>query len=139
MNPSIAGRPACLLIVDDNRENTEVLAVVLTWEGFVCVTAASGNEALAIVGGGGPHPDRIRLDVMLPGMNGYDVTATLKGDPATKHIPIILVTALADLNAKERGRSAGAEDFLPKPINREALVRQVRHLLRETYADYQDR
>ena len=54
MNPSIAGRPACLLIVDDNRENTEVLAVVLTWEGFVCVTAASGNEALAIVGGGGP-------------------------------------------------------------------------------------
>ena len=65
-------------------------------------------------------------------------TTTLKGDPATKHIPIMLVTALADFNAKERGRTAGAEAFLSKPIDRDTLVLQVRRLLRETYADYRD-
>jgi CheY-like chemotaxis protein len=137
MSPSIDGRPACLLIVDDNRENRELLAVVLTWEGFVCVAAASGEEALATAAR--EPPDLILLDAMMPGMDGYEVTARLKGDSATKNIPIIMVTAIADYNAKERARSAGAEDFLAKPINRDVLVPRLHRLLRETYADYHDK
>ena len=137
MSPSIDGRPACLLIVNDNRENRELLAVVLTWEGFVCVTAASGEEALATAAR--EPPDLILLDVMMPDMTGYEVTARLKGDSATKKIPIIMVTAMTDYNAKERARSAGAEDFLAKPINRDVLVPQLHRLLRETYADYHDK
>ena len=132
MNPTIAGRPASVLIVDDERDNRELLGVILAWEGFVCLTAASGKEALATVAR--QAPQLILLDVMMPGMNGYDVTATLKGDPSTKHIPIMLVTAMTDFNAKERGLDSGAEEFLPKPIDRDVLVLQLHRLLRKTYA-----
>jgi diguanylate cyclase len=132
MSPTIAGRPASVLIVDDERDNRELLGVILTWEGFVCLTAASGKEALATVAR--KAPQLILLDVMMPGMNGYDVTATLKGDRSTKHIPIMLVTAMTDFNAKERGLDSGAEEFLPKPIDRDVLVLQLHLLLRKTYA-----
>ncbi len=136
LSPSIAGRPACLLIVDDNRENRELLAVVLTCEGFACVTAASGAKALAAVAE--QAPDLILLDVMMPGMDGYQVTAALKGDPATRNIPIIMVTAMADFSAKERARSAGVEDILATPIDRDVLVPRLHRLLHKTYADYHD-
>jgi CheY-like chemotaxis protein len=136
MNPRVDGRPVCLLIVDDERDNRELLGVVLTWEGFVCMTVASGAEALAAVAQS--PPDLILLDVMMPGMNGYDVTARLKGDPATKSIPIILVTAMADGEAKERGLCAGAEDFLAKPIDRDMLVPRIHRLLHTRYASYHE-
>jgi CheY-like chemotaxis protein len=136
MNPSIAGRPVRLLLVDDERDNRELLAVILTWEGFACTTAASGAEALASVAR--QPPDLILLDVMMPGMSGYDLTARLKGNPVTKNIPIFIVTAIADYNAKERARSAGADDFLAKPIDREVLVPRLHRLLHRTYAGYPD-
>ena len=85
-------------------------------------------------------PDLILLDVMMPGMDGYQVAGTLKGNLATKNIPIIMVTALDDRNARMLGLSAGAEDFLTKPVDRAELCVRVRNLLRlKAYGDYHDK
>lgn len=87
-----------------------------------------GEEALALVAQ--KPPGLILLDIMTPGMNGYQVAAHIKGKVATKNIPIIIVTALDDRNARVRRLSAGAEDFLTKPVDRIELCVQVRNLLR---------
>jgi CheY-like chemotaxis protein len=134
--PNIAGRPVCLLVVDDERDNRELLDVILTWEGFVILTAASGEEAIATVGQLLPH--LVLLDVMMPGLNGYQVATRLKSDPATNDIPIMIVSAMTDDASKARGKACGAEDFLAKPVDRDQLVMQVKKLLRGTYPDYRD-
>jgi signal transduction histidine kinase/DNA-binding response OmpR family regulator len=126
--------PACILIVDDERHNRELLEIMLKPEGFLLLSAASGEEALALVAR--QPPDLILLDVMMPGMSGYEVVAKLKADPASKHIPVIMLTALDDRNAKMLGLNAGAEDFLTKPVDRPELSVRVRNLLRiKAYGD----
>ncbi len=140
MNPmaDIADRPACILIVDDERHNRELLEVMLGPEGFVLLMAASGEEAIGMVAL--QPPDLILLDVMMPGMDGYQVAEKIKGNPATKQIPIIMVTALHDRDAMMHGLAAGAEDFLTKPVNRAELSMRVRNLLRlKAYGDYLDK
>lgn len=136
MNPSsdIAFQ-ARILVVDDEHDNRELLGVILAWEGFLVVTAAGGAEALATVAQ--QPPDLILLDIMMPGMNGYEVVAKIKGNLATKNIPVMMVSALTDRNAMMLGLSAGADDFLAKPLDRVELVLRMRSLLRKTYADYQ--
>jgi DNA-binding response OmpR family regulator len=126
--PDSAGHPARILVVDDDRDNREVLGLVLGCEGFVVLTAASGEEALEIVAQ--QPPDLILLDVMMPGMNGYKVAARIKGTPATKNIPIMMVTALDDSASRTRALNAGADDFLAKPLDRAELCVRVRNLLR---------
>ena len=130
MNTSsdIAGRPARLLVVDDERDNREVLEIVLGCEGFVILTAGSGAEALASVAE--QPPDLILLDIMMPGMDGYQVAAKIKGNPATKSIPILMVTALNGPAVRTRALSAGAEDLLTKPFEAAELCKRVRNLLR---------
>jgi signal transduction histidine kinase/DNA-binding response OmpR family regulator len=126
--------PACVLIVDDERHNRELLEVMLKPEGFLLLSASSGEEALALVAR--QPPDLILLDVMMPGMNGYEVAGKIKGDPATKNIPVVMLTALDDRNARMLGLSAGAEDFLTKPVDRAELSVRVRNLLRvKAYGD----
>ncbi len=125
----IVVRPARILVVDDDAANREVLAIILTYEGFVTVTAASGQDALATVAQ--EPPDLILLDVMMPDMSGYDVAIRLKGDPATRHIPICMITALNDRAAKLRALHAGADLFLSKPLDRAELCGQVKSLLRK--------
>src|SRR5450759_2062399 len=126
--------PACVLIVDDERHNRELLEVMLKPKGFLLLSASSGEEALALVAR--QPPDLILLDVMMPGMNGYDLAATLKSDSTTKNIPIVMLTALDDRNARMLGLSAGAEDFLTKPVDRAELSVRVRNLLRvKAYGD----
>ncbi len=85
-------------------------------------------------------PDLVLLDVMMPGMDGCEVTAAIKGSRATQSIPIILVTALDDRNARMRGLDAGAEDFLTKPVDRAELCVRVRNLLRlKAQGDFHDK
>jgi CheY-like chemotaxis protein len=122
------GPPALILIVDDERRNRQLLEVMLGGEGYEIEMASSGAEALAMVATRAPN--LVLLDVMMPGMNGYEVAASLKVDPLTRHIPIIILTALDDRNSRLHGLSAGAEEFLTKPVNRHELCLRVRNLLR---------
>jgi two-component system cell cycle sensor histidine kinase/response regulator CckA len=136
-NPEIADRPARILIVDDERQNRQLLEVMLAPEGFSVQTAATGAEALALVAQ--QPPDLILLDVMMPGMDGFEVAGKLKGNLDTSNIPIIMVTALDDRDSKMLGLNVGAEDFLSKPVDRAELRVRVRNLLRlKLYGDYFD-
>lgn len=127
-----------LLIVDDEPNNLQVLQLMLKSEGFHLSTAASGEEALASVAQ--DPPDLILLDIMMPGMGGCAVAETLKGNSATKSIPIIMVSAHNDREARLLGLNAGAEDFLMKPVDRAELRVRVRNLLRlKAYGDYHDK
>jgi two-component system cell cycle sensor histidine kinase/response regulator CckA len=119
---------ATVLVVDDEPNNRQLLEVMLSNQGFRILFASSGEEALEIVAK--KPPDLILLDVMMPGMDGYEVTIRIKSNPVTENILIVIVTALDDRNAKIRGLSAGAEDFLSKPIDRTELCVRVRNLLR---------
>jgi PAS domain S-box-containing protein len=135
MEPSKA--PARILIVDDERHNRQLLELMLRAEGFVLLTAVGGEEALAMVAR--EPPDLVLLDIMMPGIDGYHVAEALKGRPATRNIPIIMVSDLDDRQARMRGLDAGAEDFLTKPVDRAELCVRVRNLLRlKAYGDYHD-
>jgi signal transduction histidine kinase len=126
--------PPHVLIVDDERRNSELLKVMLAPEGYVLLTASSGAEAIGLLAD--QHIDLILLDVMMPGMDGYEVTGKIKENPATRNIPVIMLTALDDRNARMVGLNAGAEDFLTKPVDRPELCVRVRNLLRlKTYGD----
>ena len=129
-----ADTPARILIVDDELHNRELLQLMLKPEGFLLVSAANGEEALALVAQ--QPPDLILLDVMLPGMDGYEIAGKIKGDSATKNIPVVMLTALNDRNARMLGLSAGADDFLTKPVERAELLVRVKNLLRtKAYGD----
>ena len=119
---------ARVLIVDDFAPNLKLLEARLTAEYFDVITASSGPEALAICGQG--DCDIILLDVMMPGMDGLEVCRRLKRDPATHHIPVVMVTALDQPADRVRGLEAGADDFLTKPIDEVALIARVRSLTR---------
>jgi PleD family two-component response regulator len=122
--------PYRVLIVDDDRRNRELLEVMLAPEGFRFLMAASGEEALEIVLA--ESPDLILLDVMMPGMTGYQLASAIKANPVTCSIPVIMITALNDRNSMMFGLNVGAEDFLTKPVDRADLRLRVRNLLRLT-------
>jgi len=119
---------ASILIVDDEIQDRKLLEALLRPEGYLTFSAANGEEALASIA---QHaPDLILLDIMMPGMDGYQVASLLKANPATANIPIIMLTALIDRSASLAGLNAGAEDFLTKPVDRAELWVRVRNLLR---------
>ena len=119
---------ARVLVVDDQPLNVKLLEAKLTAEYYDVVTAADGLEALRIAGD--VRPDIILLDVMMPGIDGYEVCRRLKGDPELNHIPVVMVTALDAAADRIRSIDAGADDFLTKSINDVALFARVRSLLR---------
>ena len=123
-----------ILIVDDEAQNCRLLELLLRPEGYLTRTASSGEDAIASVAAAAP--DLILLDIMMPGMNGYQVATILKADLKTSHIPIIMVTALIDRAARLSGLTAGVEEFLTKPVDRGELWLRVRNLLRlKAYGD----
>ena len=120
--------PARILVVDDIPVNVKLLEAKLTAEYFDVITAPDGPSALQIVEA--EMPDLILLDVMMPGMDGFEVCERLKANPKTRHIPVVMVTALNDVSDRVRGLKAGADDFLSKPVNDVALFARVRSLAR---------
>ncbi|WNJ82652.1 EAL domain-containing response regulator [Pseudomonas canadensis] len=126
----MASQPATLLIVDDEPQVRKLLETLLQHEGYQTVCASSGEEALQVVAQ--QAPDLILLDIMMPGMDGYEVASQLKSDDATAGIPIIMLSALSDAGARVSGLESGAEEFLSKPIERIELSLRVRNLLRLT-------
>jgi two-component system cell cycle response regulator len=119
---------ARVLVVDDISANLKLLEVRLNAEYFEVVTASNGPEALEACERN--QCDIVLLDVMMPGMDGFEVARRLKANPATHHIPIIMVTALDQPSDRVRGLEAGADDFLTKPVNDIALIARVRSLVR---------
>jgi len=119
---------ARILVVDDVPANIRLLEAKLSAEYFEVLTANDGPSALTAASG--KAPDLILLDVMMPGMDGFEVCTKLKADPTTRHIPVVMVTALSETSDRVRGLDAGADDFLSKPVNDIALFARVRSLTR---------
>jgi len=119
---------ARILVVDDIPANVKLLEVRLLAEYFEVLTASNGAEALESCENG--KVDVVLLDVMMPDMDGFEVCRRLKGDPATSHIPVVMVTALDHVSDRIRGLEAGADDFLTKPVNDLQLMTRVRSLVR---------
>jgi len=119
---------ARILIVDDLLPNLKLLEARLSAEYFDVITATSGPEALEQCRDG--RCDIVLLDVMMPGMDGFEVCRRLKADPATMHIPVVMVTALDQPADRVHGLEAGADDFLTKPVDEIALIARVRSLTR---------
>src|SRR5262252_2759701 len=119
---------ARVLVVDDLPANVKLMEARLSAEYFDVITAFSGSDALATCERG--ECDIVLLDVMMPDMDGFEVCRRLKANPATHHLPIIMVTALDQAADRVKGLQAGADDFLTKPVSDIALIARVRSLVR---------
>ena len=123
-----------ILVVDDQFQNVELLEAYLVPQGYAIVKAANGKEALEQLAS---HPiDLILLDVMMPGMDGFEVARKVRQDGTHKLLPIILVTALQDTEDRVKGIEAGCDDFLSKPFDQDELLARVHSLLKvKSYND----
>jgi two-component system, cell cycle response regulator len=119
---------ARILVVDDNPLNARMLVDWLTSQHYIVSTAADGFTALAKIAA--ERPDLVLLDVVMPQLNGFEACRRIKSDPAMADIPVIMVTALSDVDDLVRGFEAGADDFITKPFNGLALMARVRLQLR---------
>lgn len=108
-----------ILVTDDDPRNRKLLETLLQAGGYEVISADSGQAALEAIAA--DQPDLILLDLMMPGMDGFEVVRQLKADPATRGIPIIMVTALDDAASRARLAVAGVSDVIAKPIDRWAL------------------
>ena len=117
-----------ILIVDDNLDNLVLTAELLRTRGYDALTASSAEAAQDMI-----HrdpPDLVLLDVILPGRSGYELCHELKDDPATRLIPVVIITGLSEREDRVRGLEAGADEFLSKPIFAEELFARVKSLLK---------
>src|ERR1700760_1703542 len=119
---------ARVLVVDDILSNVKLLEAKLSAEYFEVASAFNGIDALARMDE--QAPDIVLLDVMMPGMDGFEVCRRIKANPKTAHVPVVMVTALDQPSDRVAGLDAGADDFLTKPVDDAALFARVRSLVR---------
>jgi DNA-binding response OmpR family regulator len=117
-----------ILVVDDTPQNVKLLGDLLTAKGYEVTTAASGEQALESIAR--QPPDLVLLDIMMPGLSGYEVCRRIRENPATALLPVVLATSLDPNQERVKGIEAGADDFLPKPVNQAELFARVKSLLR---------
>jgi two-component system alkaline phosphatase synthesis response regulator PhoP len=132
--PPVAGAgstPPRILIADDNPQGVELLEAYLSSGNYDIRTAADGEETLRLVADW--HPDLILLDIMMPKISGFEVCKRLRANPATRDIPVLMITALDQPSDIERAVDAGTNDFLTKPIDKAPLLLRVRSLLQSRH------
>ncbi|NIM00384.1 MAG: diguanylate cyclase [Acidobacteria bacterium] len=117
-----------ILVVDDVATNLRLVEGHLRREGYQVQLAGSGEGALRAIEA--QEPDLVLLDVIMPGVDGFETCRRIRANPATRHIPVILLTSLTDLDHKAQGQRAGADDFVTKPFDRNELLIRVRSMLR---------
>ena len=128
MPKSTGEAPIRILVVDDEQRNRELVEAMLLHAGYEVFLAAGGEEALALAHE--KRPDLIILDLMMPGLSGFEVCARVKMDPQTGGTPVLFVTALDHIGDKERAFAAGGDDFLTKPVQHAELLPRVEALLK---------
>ena len=116
-----------VLVVDDLPQNVRLLEAVLSPRGFRVATASSGSGALEVLSK--EHPDVVLLDIVMPGMDGYEVCRRIREDPGTAFLPVIMITASGE-QEKVRAIESGADDFVNKPFDQAELLARVRSLVR---------
>ena len=121
------GKPV-ILVVDDHVQNIELLEAYLIPQGYEIIRAGNGKDALTIVAGN--EIDLMLLDVMMPGMDGFEVIRRVRQGEKTRLLPIILVTALQEKEDRIKGIEAGCDDFISKPVDKMELLARVRSLLK---------
>ena len=128
-------QPTTILLVDDEPFNLKLLRIMLGAEGYEILISDRGEDALLLAEK--KQPGLILLDIMMPGLDGFEVTWLLKANPLTSNIPIIMLTALDDRSSRMHALEMGAEEFLTKPVDRAELLIRVKNLLRlKEYSDF---
>jgi len=117
-----------ILIVDDDPRNRRIVETILTAGGYRSLSVDSGAALLAAVAA--TPPDAILLDLMMPGMDGFEVVRRLRATPATHELPVVMLTAVDDAASRARLAAAGVADFLSKPVDRWALLSCLERILR---------
>ena len=120
------------LIVEDDPDARKVLSLILKLDGYQIHSAPGGQEALTVLAD--LVPDVILLDVMMPGMDGYQVCQWIRSNPAIRHVPVIMLSGKADPESVARGMEVGADEYLSKPITPCSLTKQLKTVLARTAA-----
>ncbi len=120
------------LIVEDDPDARKVLSLILKLDGYQIHSAPGGQEALNVLAD--LVPDVILLDVMMPGMDGYQVCQWVRSNPAVRHVPVIMLSGKADPESVARGMEVGADEYLSKPITPSNLTKQLKTVLARTAA-----
>ena len=121
-----------ILIVDDEEDIVELIAINLMREGYRTLMAHSGERALELIAS--ENPDLVVLDLMLPGVDGIEVTRRLRGELATERLPILMLTAKGEESDVVKGLDEGADDYVTKPFSPKILIARIRTLLRRSLA-----